>query len=115
MDVFAIQTESNFKSSDEFSAYIKAHRLELKPNEQLLESSFVPCERFGKFCIKYKLKAKVHFILNGQDKESDYIFQEPRLRFYSSQMGRFREHSIYWKYARQECCPDEHEKLKNEF
>jgi hypothetical protein len=75
MDVFAFETESNFNSSDDFLSFIKAHKLAFKPNEQLLESRFDPCERFGKFCFKYEFKAKVHILLKGRNEAGDYIFQ----------------------------------------
>lgn len=72
MDALAFPTDSTFKSHDDFLAFIKPHRLQFKPGEELLESTFVPCEQFGKFCIKYEWKAKVHLVLAG--KEGDYIF-----------------------------------------
>jgi hypothetical protein len=75
MDVFALETGLNFNSSDDFLSFIKAHRLEFKPNDQLLESHFELCERFGKFCIKYEFKAKVHITLKGRTEAGSYMFQ----------------------------------------
>jgi hypothetical protein len=70
MDALAFPTDSTFKSRDDFLAFIKPHKLQFKPGEELLESTFVPCEQFGEFCIKYEYKAKVHGVLSG--KEGDY-------------------------------------------